>query len=156
MDTRRRNFLTHSLTTGAVMLAVASGLLIPRRILAAWPKEAFDATDASTALKMLLGEGQPDTNKNILLKTTTSMSVSGPEVTVVVSTSIPEIDSIALIVPVNKKPLAAAFQLGAGTKGFIKTRIKMDASGELKVVVKAKDRLYSVSQSMDLSGCGCS
>lgn len=156
MDKRRRTFLKHSLTTGVVTLAVASGLLIPRRILAAWPKEAFDATDAETAQKLLLGEGPPQKTKNILLKTTNSMSVSGPEVTVVVSTTIPEIDSIALIVPGNQKPLAAAFQFGAGTEGFIKTRIKMDATGDLKVVIKSQGRLYSLSQSVDLSGCGCS
>ena len=156
MDKQRRTFLKHSLTTGAITLAVASGLMMPRRILAAWPKEAFEATDTTTALKILLGEGQPETSKNILLKTTTSMSVAGPEVTVVVSTEIPGIDSIALIVPGNRKPLAAAFRLGAETPGFIKTRIKMDASGDLKVVVKAQDRMYSLAQNIDLSGCGCS
>lgn len=156
MDKQRRAFLKHSLATGALTLAVASGLLMPRRILASWPKEAFDAADAETAQKILLGEGQPQTSKNILLKTTNSMSVSGPEVTVVVSATIPMIDSIALIVPGNQKPLAAAFQLGATTGGFIKTRIKMDATGDLKVIIKSQGRLYSLSQKVDLSGCGCS
>jgi sulfur-oxidizing protein SoxY len=52
---KRRIFLKGSLATGAVGMAVSTGLLTPRVSMAAWSKPAFEATDINGGLTALYG-----------------------------------------------------------------------------------------------------
>ena len=61
---KRRIFLKGSLATGAVGIAVSTGLLTPRVSLAAWSKAAFEAKDVNGAVSALFGSaGMTDSDK---------------------------------------------------------------------------------------------
>ncbi len=54
---KRRIFLKNTLVAGTITVAVAAGLLVPRRLLAAdWPKSAFDSKSETDSVKALFGD----------------------------------------------------------------------------------------------------
>ena len=55
MNNQRRILLKGSLAAGALGVAVGSGLLTPRKVLAAWPEEAFGAKTLDDAVKAITG-----------------------------------------------------------------------------------------------------
>ena len=65
---KRRIFLKGSLASGAIGMAVGTGLLTPRIALAAWSKEAFEATDVDSALNGLFGSSDLTGSDNIKIK----------------------------------------------------------------------------------------
>jgi sulfur-oxidizing protein SoxY len=152
---KRRVFLKGALATGAVTALAASGLLIPRSVVAVWPREAFAAEDISQALELLLGDAQTKRNWGIRMKLTPHAASDGAEVSVVVETDLADIESISLLVADHPTPLVASFRLGADVEGQISTRLKISKSGDILAVVKTGERLYHQRQHVDLSGCGC-
>ena len=54
-DLQRRIFLKGTLATSILSVAAGAGLLAPKQVLAAWPKEAFTAKEMPAALDALLG-----------------------------------------------------------------------------------------------------
>ncbi len=155
VDPKRRFFLKSALTTGAVTVLAGAGLLTPRSLLAVWPKEAFEADGIPQALTLLLGDHQTQESGSINIKLTPHADSSGSEVSVVVKTDLPDVESISMLVADSPTPLAASFRLGAGVEGSISTRLKITKSGEIIAVVKTPQRLYSARRSVDLVGCGC-
>ncbi len=155
-DPKRRLFLKYLLANGTITTAICAGLITPHSALAAWPKKAFEATTISTALKTLLGGDETTTRRYATeVKTRPHMDDGGTQVTVTVTTTIPEIDSITLLATSNQTPLVACFKFGGRTIGSLATRIKMKGKGEVIAILKAGDRLFSEQAEVDFSGCGC-
>ena len=50
MKQTRRTFLRTTLAASSVAIAVGAGLITPRNVLAAWPKNAFDAKTMDEAM----------------------------------------------------------------------------------------------------------
>ena len=55
----RRLLLKAGVSSVTLALAVSSGLLLPRKVIAHWPKEAFSAQTVEMALSALLGKTEP-------------------------------------------------------------------------------------------------
>lgn len=55
MDRQRRIFLRGTMASGVVALSLASGLLRPSRVLAAWPEGAFEASSVKQGMEGLFG-----------------------------------------------------------------------------------------------------
>ncbi len=155
VDPKRRFFLKGALTTGAMTMLAGAGLLTPRSLLAVWPKEAFEADAIPQALTLLLGDSQTRESGSIRIKLTPHADSSGSEVSIMVKTDLPDVESISILVADSPTPLAASFRLGAGMEGSISTRLKIAKSGEIIAVVKTQQRLFSTRKSVDLTGCGC-
>jgi sulfur-oxidizing protein SoxY len=151
----RRAFLKGALTTGAVATLTATGLLIPRSVMAAWPKEAFAAAGVSEALELLLGSSRTRKNKDIGIRITPHADSAGSEISVEVKTGIPGVESISVLVADSPTPLAASFRLGPDSESHISTRLKIAKSGDIIVVIKTQQHLYSASKKVNLVGCGC-
>jgi len=151
----RRVFLMASLAAGAVGVAVGAGLLLPRSVLAAWPKDAFAAKEMSAALNALLGSDATEESEAIKIKAP-DIAENGAVVPVTVSAEMDGIESISIIAAQNPVPLVASFTLGEGAEGFISTRIKMGKTGDVISVVKAGGKLYSARKEVKvtLGGCG--
>jgi sulfur-oxidizing protein SoxY len=155
VDMKRRLFLKGALATGTVTVLAASGLLIPRSLVAVWPREAFAAEDISTALELLLGSAETKKTRAIRMKLTPHAASAGAEVSVVIETSIADIESVSLLVADEPTPLVASFQFGADVEGRISTRLKISKSGDILAVVKTGQRLFYQRKHVDLSACGC-
>ena len=158
MDTQRRRFLKSSLITGLLGWAAGAGLLIPRWVWAAWPSSAFQSKTLFGALEPLFGNGSVNltpADEDITL-TVTDIAENGAVVPVTVSTRLPNVESITLLVDKNPNSLVAQFKLGKNTQAYIKTNIKMAETSKLHAVVKSGDKLYSTNKKVKvtLNGCG--
>ena len=151
---KRRIFLKGSLATGAVGMAVGTGLLTPRGSLAAWSKAAFGAKDVNAGTNALYGSSSTDKSDKIKIKAP-DIAENGAVVPVSVTTSIDGVSSISLFADKNATPLTAEFTLGPGTQGYVSTRIKMGKTANVIAVVKAGDKLYSNSKEVKVTIGGC-
>ena len=151
---KRRIFLQGSLTASALGVAIGAGLLSPRTVLAAWPKDAFAAKDVPGALDALLGTHNTAESGEIKIKAP-DIAENGAVVPVTVSSTLSGIESISIIAANNPAPLIASFNLGEGAEGFVSTRIKMGKSGDITAVVKAGGNLHTVSKEVKVTIGGC-
>jgi len=151
---KRRIFLKGSLATGAVGMAVSTGLLTPRVSLAAWSKAAFEATDVNAAVSALFNTADMSSSDKINIKAP-DIAENGAVVPVSVTTSIDGVSSISIFADKNATPLTAEFTLGPGTEGYVSTRIKMGKTANVVAVVKAGDKLYSTQKEVKVTIGGC-
>ena len=151
---KRRIFLKGSLATGAVGIAVSTGLLTPRVSLAAWSKAAFEAKDVNGAVAAIYGTSDMASSDKIKIKAP-DIAENGAVVPVSVTTSIDGASSISIIADKNATPLTAEFTLGPGTEGYVSTRIKMGKTANVIAVVKAGDKLYSAQKEVKVTIGGC-
>lgn len=151
---KRRTILKGSLATGAVGVAISTGLLTPAAVMAAWPKAAFDAKSVDDALSGLHGTSSLAGSDKIKLKAP-ALAENGAVVQISVSTDIADVESISILAEKNASPLAASFVLGAGTQGFASTRIKLGKTSNVIAVVKAGGKLYSTSKEVKVTIGGC-
>lgn len=153
-STKRRIFLKGSLATGALGIAVSTGLLTPRVSLAAWSKAAFEAKDVDGAVSALYGASSMTDSDKVSIKAP-DIAENGAVVPVTVTTSIDGASSISIIADKNATPLTAEFTLGPGTQGYVSTRIKMGKTANVIAVVKAGDKLFSASKEVKVTIGGC-
>ncbi len=154
IDTKRRILLKGSLAAGAVSMAIGTGLLTPRLVLAAWPEAAFSAQNLDDALKNLLGSVAHEPSDRIDLKAP-DIAENGAVVPVTVETTLEGATSISLVAAGNVMPLVASFELGKGALPFISTRIKMGKTASLIALVKVGDKVYSASKEVKVTVGGC-
>jgi sulfur-oxidizing protein SoxY len=145
----RRIFLKGTLATSLLGIAVGS-LLKPIRVLAAWPAELFGASD----IKSALGGDMGSTSTDITLKAP-DIAENGAVVPVTVDTSLSNVESIAILVEKNKRPLSAMFILGPGVQPNISTRIKMAKTSNVVAVVKSGDKQFTAAKEVKVTIGGC-
>jgi sulfur-oxidizing protein SoxY len=150
---KRRTFLKGSIATGAVGVAVGTGLLTPRMVLAAWPKGAFEAKSVDDALNGLFASSSLTGSDQIKIKAP-DIAENGAVVPISVTTDLAA-ESITILAEKNASPLAASFILGSDTVGDVSTRIKMGKTGSVIAVVKSGDKLFSTGKEVKVTIGGC-
>lgn len=148
----RRTFLKGVL--GTALVALTSGIGFIRRALAAeWPKDAFAAKSVEDALKSLYGSAQTTASGSIKIKAPLQAE-NGAVVPISASTTLPNVQSMAILVDKNPQPLVAQVSL-LGTDGYFSARIKMGATSDVHCVVKSGGKLYSAKQNIKVTVGGC-
>lgn len=150
---QRRKFLSHGLGACAALFA-AAGLLTPARLLAAWNEAAFGASAIDAALTAALGSSSLEDSAQVTL-TCPEVAENGAVVPVTVSTTLPDVEAIALLFDKNTSPLVSLARLGKGLKPSIALRVKMGESGQAIGVVKAGGKLYAARQEVKVTAGGC-
>jgi sulfur-oxidizing protein SoxY len=155
MNAIRRKFLKTTMGLGALITTICAGLLIPQRALAAYMAEAFAAKDVSTALIAALGSDSHTPSDAIKLKAP-DIAENGAVVPVTVSSTLPNVESIAIIASANQFPLTSTYRLSSMSEVFISTRIKMGETARVLAVVKSDGKLYSATKEVKviIGGCG--
>ena len=115
---------------------------------------AFEANDVNGALSGLFGSSDLTGSDNIKIKAP-DIAENGAVVPITVSTDISGASSISIIAEKNAQPLAASFDLGPGTEGYVSTRIKMGKTASVIAVVKADGKLYSTGKEVKVTIGGC-
>ncbi len=151
---KRRLFLKGTLAGGAIAVAASAGLLIPRTVMAAWPKSAFEAKNIKDALNAIGGTSTATSSGKIKINAPEIAEVSA-EVRITVDADMDNIDSISIIVEKNPSPLAAHFELGSGALGYVSTRVKMAKTSNVMAVIKAGGKLYSAKKEVKVTVGGC-
>ena len=154
MNQNRRILLKGTLAASATGIAIGAGLLIPKAVLAAWPKAAFEATDVDAALTAALGASNASESAKIKLKAP-DIAENGAVVPITVTSEIGGTESISILVAKNASPMTASFNLGANTEGYVSTRIKMGKTSDVVAVVKADGKLYSSKKQVKVTIGGC-
>jgi sulfur-oxidizing protein SoxY len=153
-DLKRRMMLQGTIAGSAIGIAIGAGLLTPKAVLAAWPKDAFAAKDIPGALHSLMGADNAEESDEINIKAP-DIAENGAVVPVTVSTTLPDVESIAIIAANNPVPLIANFNLMDGAEGFVSSRIKMGKSGDVIAVVKSGGKLYRTGKEVKVTIGGC-
>jgi sulfur-oxidizing protein SoxY len=136
-------------------LALAALVALPRALLAAaWPEKAFNETTAKGAMLDLLGSNQPVPSDQINLKAP-EIAENGAVVPLKIRTTLPNVESISIVVEKNPRPLAAMMEILPGTHTEISCRIKMRETSDVMVVVKTDSGLFSTSKEVKVTIGGC-
>jgi sulfur-oxidizing protein SoxY len=148
MDVGRRLLLK-----GSVALAALAAL--PRTLLAAaWPEKAFAASEADAAMSTLFGTNESTPSDRITLKVP-EIAENGAVVPVTISTTLENVESISIVVRNNPRPLAASFEIPAGTLPDVSSRIKMGETSDVIAVVRTDTGIYSTSKQVKVTIGGC-
>ncbi|HEB59817.1 MAG TPA: thiosulfate oxidation carrier protein SoxY [Gammaproteobacteria bacterium] len=155
MTTTRRTFLNAGMAASTAAVALSAGLLSPRQVLAAWPKKAFTAKSVDDALSALVGSPTTTASSDVKVDAP-DIAENGAVVSVSVTTTVPNAESISILVPVNNNPLTASYILSAQSDGFVTGRIKMRKTSDVIAVVKANGKLLTAKKAVKvtLGGCG--
>ncbi len=153
MSIQRRTVLKGALAGSAVGVAVSAGLLTPQQVLAAWPKDAFDAKAADDALKAL-NLGGAAASADVVVKAP-DIAENGAVVPVTIESALKGVESITIIAEKNAQPLIASFDLGAGAEPYVSTRIKMGSTQDVRAIVKAGGKVYEAKKEVKVTIGGC-
>lgn len=144
----RREFLK------ACTLLLTAAVTAPLRALAAvWNKPAFESQNIEGALQGM-GISHVGPSRDIVL-IAPDMAENGAIVQIEVESRIPDTEAISILVEKNPTPLIANFTFSHGALPALITRIKMAETSELKAIVKAGGKYYSVSRKVDVAMGGC-
>lgn len=131
-----------------------SGLLKPVKVWAIWNDAAFGAQNLKAALDAYYPGANIKASDRISIGVRQEIE-NGAVVPIKVTSDLPDIKSIAIFVEKNPNPLIANFDLSPRTSGFVSTRIKMDQSSEIMVVVVSGGQVYSNKTYVTVHEGGC-
>lgn len=154
MNDSRRSFLKITLTATAMLAAGMSGLLKPLTAFARGDRTAFAAVTEAEALAAFFPDRQIDPSPAIEIGVHDVIE-NGAYVPVKVTTTLPEVSSITLLVEKNPNPLIASFNLSPECSGFIATRIKVGEPSDIIAVVESRGKLYSTRKFVEVIAGGC-
>ncbi len=138
----------YALAQGATS-AIGTGSFLP------YNKAAFEAKSLADVLKAL-GAAPAQDSKDIALDAP-ELSENGASVPVAVSTTLPGVKRLLLLVPKNPFALAAAFTLGEGVEPRLALRIKMNQTADVLAVALLADGRTLVARrevKITIGGCG--
>ncbi|MDH5600138.1 MAG: thiosulfate oxidation carrier protein SoxY [Gammaproteobacteria bacterium] len=155
MDKKRRIILKATMAGGTLAVAAGANLLTPGRVMAAWPAKAFAAKKMDAAMNVITGKDRPVSSNQIQV-VAPDIAENGAVVSVKATTTLPNVESISIYVPVNAYPLSASYILSKQMKPSVSGRIKMAKTADIVAVVKSNGKLYTAKKGVKvtLGGCG--
>ena len=136
-------------------LLFAAGIVRTGEILAqsGFPA-AFTMKTVPEAMRAL-GAQSPAVSGAILIKAP-EIAENGAVVPIGIESKLPGTESITLLIEKNPQPLAASFNIPAGTEPNVSTRVKIGESSDVYALVKADGKFYMAKKEIKitLGGCG--
>ncbi len=148
MNSGRRSLLRGSLSTVAISVAVAAGVLRPRAVAAAYMSS--NLTDALRALQST----NPEFSNAILLKAP-AIAEDGASVFIDCSCALPDVDTMVFFVDRNPQPLIAAYHLAPEVVPSLQMRIKVSQTAQVWAVVRSAGRFYKTAKTVKVTVGGC-
>lgn len=143
---KRRQFV-RLLGSAVVGLAV-----IPRMVMA-WPKAFLETTTEGTMAQLF--PGMEPTSSDLITLKAPAIAENGAVVPVSVSTDLPDVTNITVMINENPNPLAASFDLTPASVPNVSTRLKMGKTTMVTALVAAGGKLYSVEKEVKVTIGGC-
>jgi sulfur-oxidizing protein SoxY len=139
------------------ILKSLSGILslaLPSALMAKWPQAAFEAKDVDTVLDNLYDYSEMEESSEIKIKAPPVVE-NGRIVQIEIETNLANVKSIAIISETNPVPLVGEFYFADNVLPWVKTRIKMGATGNLIAIVKTNTELYIARKQITVNMSGC-
>ncbi|HZT24251.1 MAG TPA: thiosulfate oxidation carrier protein SoxY [Pseudolabrys sp.] len=118
-----------------------------------WPADAFKQKSEADTLKALYGKSAEPSDKISL--DAPEIAENGAVVPIGVSSTLPKVTGIALLVLENPNVLAAAYKIPDGTEASVSNRLKMAKTSKVVAVVESGGKLYSASKEVKVTVGGC-
>ncbi len=150
--------MTRRATLRLLTLLGAAGIAGGARAAAApapgWPEDAFRQQNQADAIKVLYGKPFEASDK--VTVDAPEIAENGAVVPISVSTTLPRVTSISILVPENPNSLAASYKFAEGTMPAIGCRLKMAKTSNVVAIVESDGKLYAASKEVKvtLGGCG--
>ena len=152
MQTRRQ-----TLKQSAAVATLAAGTcLLPPSVLAAFNTAAFEAKGIKDTLKALGINGDPVASTDVTL-TAPAIAENGAVVPFALSTKLPDVKELILMVEKNPNALVAVFNVTPEVEAKFATRSKMGETSDVYAIAVTKDGKALFSKKEDkvtLGGCG--
>jgi sulfur-oxidizing protein SoxY len=153
----RRTVMQGALAGGLATLGLAGAATVDRARAAAdaskWPKDAFSQKTEAGALKALYGK-TPEASDKVSLDAP-EIAENGAVVPISVTTALPGVTSIAIIVAGNPFPLAAHYVIPEGTSAAVANRLKLAKTTNVIALVEAGGKVYSATKEVKVTVGGC-
>ena len=119
-----------------------------------WPADAFSKKTKDDAVHTLYGKPFEMSDKVTL--DAPEIAENGAVVPISVSSTLPGVTSISILVPENPYTLAASYKLAPGTAASIGCRLKMAKTTSVIALVESGGKIYGASKDVKvtLGGCG--
>jgi len=148
----RREMLSHSAKVAALLAATG---LLPQAAFANYNTAAFEVKSMADLVKTL-GGGAPAESKDVTI-TAPDIAENGAVVPVGVSTTLPGVKKLMVLVEKNPSVLSAMFEVNDAVDASFSTRVKMGQSSNVYAVAMMADGkvLYAQKEvKVTLGGCG--
>ena len=154
-DCARRNILKGAVAGGLLGLGLGSFPFPAYADADAkdWPADAFKHKNEADTLKALYGKSAEASDKISL--DAPEIADNGSVVPIAVSSTLPKVTGIAILVLENPNVLAAAYKVPDGTTASVANRLKMAKTGKVVAVVESDGKLYSASKEVKVTVGGC-
>jgi sulfur-oxidizing protein SoxY len=153
----RRIVLQGAIAGGLAGLGLAGAAPLSRARASAdpakWPKDAFMQKTEAEAIKALYGK-TPEASDKVSLDAP-EIAENGAVVPISVSTTLPNVTSIAIVVSENPFPLAANYPIPPGTAPMVANRLKMAKTSKVLALVASGDKVFSASKEVKVTVGGC-
>ena len=150
----RRLLLKGSLIAMSAITMGLFSLLKPLIAFAARNQPAFSAKTEADAIAAFFPGEQITTSDGIEIGVHDVVE-NGAVVPVEISTKLPAVKTITILVEKNPNPLIANFDLSPECSGFIATRIKVAEPSDIIAVVRSNGNLFSTRKFVEVVAGGC-
>ncbi len=153
----RRHLLKVAAAAGAVAFvgeaALAPAMADAGADLSKWPKDAFAAKDEAAAIKALFGKAATPSDRVKL--DAPEIAENGAVVPITVSSDLPKVEHISVLVLENPYMLAASYVIPDGTIANVSSRLKLAKTTKVVALVEADGALYSTGKEVKVTVGGC-
>jgi len=145
----RRQWLRTIGAAGAVGAILAS----PIRLLAN-VRDGFKAESMADTLRAITG-GKPVEESDAIVFQIPDIAENGAVVPVSVSTELPDVTAISIVIENNPNPLASRFEITADSFADVSTRIKMGESSMVRAYVETPTKILTTGKEVKVTIGGC-
>lgn len=153
MEKQRRNVLKTGSGAALLGLLAAAGIIRPGMALAEWNKAAFEAKSMAATLKAI-GAASPVDSTDVQIGGP-DIAENGAAVNLAISSTLPNVTMIAILIEKNPNALAVVFRLPEGTQAYVQTRVKMAQSSNVYALVRSGDRFFMANKEIKVTLGGC-
>jgi sulfur-oxidizing protein SoxY len=154
MNITRRTFVQAAVTGTLVSTSLAAGVLMPRVVQGALPRQTHFAGSPADAIRLVLGTDQSALDAAVELEVT-GMAEIGDLVPLSVRTTLPDVESITIVADQNPNPIIAHYRIDSQLEPYIATRVRLAQSGEVHALVKAGGTVHRATRHVEIGIGGC-
>jgi len=155
-DSARRMILKGAIAGGLAGLGLG-GAVLPAYADAdakEWPSNAFKEKDEAAVLKDLYGKTTATASDKINLDAP-EIAENGAVVPIAVTSTLPKVTGIAILVLENPNVLAAAYKIPDGTEVAAASRLKMAKTSKVVAIIESDGKLFSATKEVKVTVGGC-
>ena len=150
LSNSKRSFI---LRTSSLIALSATGIM--SKVSADWDESLFAHKPLDELLNSLTKDTSINESDAINIKAP-EIAENGAVVPITVSSSIPSVNNISIIVDNNPSPLTSSFAINPQLEAYVATRVKMAESSNIIALVKTEDnKFFTASKSIKVTIGGC-